>query len=53
MPVLESKLDTRSATFKQNRSDMIEMLETLEELYAEAAEGGGRRTGRRQAARRR
>ena len=41
MPVLESKLDTRSATFKQNRSDMIEMLETLEELYAEAAEGGG------------
>ena len=41
MPVLESKLDTRSATFKQNRSDMIEMLETLDGLYAEAAEGGG------------
>ena len=41
MSVMESKLDTRSAVFKQNRSDMIEMLETLEELYAEAAEGGG------------
>ena len=41
MSVMESKLDTRSEVFKQNRSDMIEMLETLEELYAEAAEGGG------------
>jgi acyl-CoA carboxylase subunit beta len=41
MSVLESKLDTRSETFQQNRSDMFEMLETLEGLYAEAAEGGG------------
>jgi acetyl-CoA carboxylase carboxyltransferase component len=41
MSVLESKLDTRSETFQQNRSDMVEMLDTLEGLYAEAAEGGG------------
>lgn len=41
MPILESKLDTRSERFKQNRADMIDMLETLDELYAEAAEGGG------------
>ncbi len=41
MPVLESKLDTRSEGFKQNRSDMMEMLATLDDLYAEAAEGGG------------
>ncbi len=41
MPILESKLDTRSDNFKQNRSDMVEMLETLDELYSEAAEGGG------------
>lgn len=41
MPILESKLDTRSDNFKQNRLDMIDMLETLDELYAEAAEGGG------------
>ena len=41
MSVLESKLDTRSEAFQQNQSDMVEMLDTLEGLYAEAAEGGG------------
>ncbi len=41
MPILESKLDIRAQSFQQNRADMIEMLDTLEELYAEAAEGGG------------
>ena len=41
MPVLESKLDTRSEVFKQNLSDMHERLNQLQELYDEAAEGGG------------
>ena len=41
MPELESKLDTRSEEYQQNRADMLEMLGTLDELYAEAAEGGG------------
>ncbi len=41
MSVLESRLDTRSEAFQQNRSDMMEMLKTLDDLYAEAAEGGG------------
>ena len=41
MSVLESKLDIRSEAFQQNRSDMVDMLDSLEELYAEAAEGGG------------
>ena len=41
MPVLESKLDTRSEVFQQNLSDMQERLNQLQELYDEAAEGGG------------
>ena len=41
MPELESKLDIRSEEYQQNRADMLEMLGTLDELYAEAAEGGG------------
>ena len=41
MAVLESKLDTRSEQFAQNRADMQEYLDQLEELYSEAAEGGG------------
>ncbi|MBV1959186.1 MAG: methylcrotonoyl-CoA carboxylase, partial [Pseudomonadales bacterium] len=41
MSLLESKLDTRSETFQQNQTDMFELMETLEGLYAEAAEGGG------------
>ena len=41
MPVLESKLDTRSEVFKTNKSDMLETLAQLQELYDEAAEGGG------------
>lgn len=41
MPVLESKLDTRSEIFQQNKSDMLDMLSTIDELLAEAAEGGG------------
>ncbi|MFL2526659.1 MAG: acyl-CoA carboxylase subunit beta [Candidatus Azotimanducaceae bacterium] len=41
MPVLESKLDTRSEVFQQNLSDMHERLTQLQELYDEAAQGGG------------
>ena len=41
MPVLESKLDTRSDAFKQNKADMLETLDELQQLYDEAAEGGG------------
>jgi acetyl-CoA carboxylase carboxyltransferase component len=41
MPELESKLDTRSEIYQQNRSDMLEMLDTINELMGEAAEGGG------------
>lgn len=41
MPVLETKLDTRSEIFQQNREDMLEMLGTVEELLMEASQGGG------------
>ena len=41
MPILETKLDTRSDTFQQNRSDMLEMLGTIDELLEESAQGGG------------
>jgi len=41
MSVLGSKLDTRTDAFEQNRNDMLEMLATIEELHAEAAQGGG------------
>ncbi|MCH8332336.1 acyl-CoA carboxylase subunit beta [Candidatus Sumerlaeota bacterium] len=41
MPVLDSDLDTRSDTYQRNRSDMLEMLGTIDELLEEAAQGGG------------
>ena len=41
MPVLESKLDTGSEQFLQNRADMLKMLEFMESLLLEAARGGG------------
>ena len=41
MPQLDSKLDTSSEQFQQNRSDMLELLDTVNDLLAEAAEGGG------------
>ncbi len=41
MAVLESNLDTRSETYQQNRSEMIEKLSMLDDLYEEAARGGG------------
>ena len=41
MPVLESKLDLRSEVFQQNKADMMKMLVYLNELFEEAAGGGG------------
>ena len=41
MPILDSKLDTRSEVFQQNKSDMLKMLEYLKELLEEASRGGG------------
>ena len=41
MSVLQSMLDTKSEVFEQNRSDMQEMLDTLDALHQEAAKGGG------------
>lgn len=41
MPQLKSKLDTRSEAFQQNKSDIIEMLATMDELLAEVEQGGG------------
>jgi acyl-CoA carboxylase subunit beta len=44
MPVLESQLDFRSDQFKVNRDHMVETLNALDTLYAEAAAGGGEET---------
>jgi acetyl-CoA carboxylase carboxyltransferase component len=41
MPILESKLDVRSKDAQRNRADMLQMLEVMEALQAEAARGGG------------
>ena len=41
MAILQSQLDTRSEQFQQNRTEMIEKLSQLDDLYEEAARGGG------------
>ena len=41
MPALESSLDASSEAFENNRADMQNLLETMNRLLAEAAEGGG------------
>ena len=41
MAVLESQLDVRSDAYRENRAGMLEMLARLDELYEEAARGGG------------
>ena len=41
MPALESNLDVSSEAFEKNRADMQDLLETMNSLLAEAAEGGG------------
>ncbi len=41
MSVIQSKLDTRSEQFLNNRSQMLDKLALLDELYEQAAQGGG------------
>ena len=41
MAVLESQLDVRSDGYRENHTGMLEMLAQLDELYEEAARGGG------------
>ncbi|MDE0223812.1 MAG: acyl-CoA carboxylase subunit beta [Gammaproteobacteria bacterium] len=41
MAVLESRLDVRSDAYRENREGMLEALARLDELYGEAAQGGG------------
>ncbi len=41
MGIIETRLDRRSETFSRNRADMLESLQTVEDLLAEAARGGG------------
>ncbi len=41
MPVLESTIDARAKEFRQNTSDMLEMLGELQELNNQVARGGG------------
>ena len=41
MSVIQSRLDTKGEQFQKNRSEMLAKLAFLDELYAEAAKGGG------------
>ncbi len=41
MAVLESQLDLRSDGYRENHAGMVHMLAQLDELYEEAARGGG------------
>ena len=41
MPILDSRLDRGSEAFAQNRQEMLEALEEMQALLAEAAQGGG------------
>ena len=41
MPVLETRLDTRSGQFQENLAAMQQMLDLMDSLLGEAAEGGG------------
>ena len=41
MAVLESQLDVRSDGYRENQTGMMNMLAQLDELYEEAARGGG------------
>ena len=42
MQVIKSRLDTRSQEYRKNRTEMLEMLEYIDVLHHEAAEGGGK-----------
>lgn len=41
MAIIESRLDRRSEIFARNRADMLDSLNMLDDLFAEAARGGG------------
>ena len=41
MSVIQSRLDTKSEQFQTNRAEMLAQLAFLDEMYAEAAKGGG------------
>ena len=47
MPILRSKLDTRSPAFEKKRDDMLEMIGEIEELLDVAAIGGGEKATQR------
>ena len=47
MPILRSKLDTRSPAFEKKRYDMLEMIGEIEELLDVAALGGGEKATQR------
>ncbi|MDK1024774.1 MAG: carboxyl transferase domain-containing protein [Gammaproteobacteria bacterium] len=41
MQIIQSKLETRSEQFLKNRTDMLEKLDEIDELFIQVAEGGG------------
>ncbi|MGK5093767.1 carboxyl transferase domain-containing protein [Deltaproteobacteria bacterium TL4] len=41
MPVIESQINTRSATFQENRAHMLGLLGELKQIVAQIKEGGG------------
>ena len=41
MPTFNSALDTSSANFQKNKTEMLEMIEVMEKLLLEASQGGG------------
>ena len=47
MPILRSKLDTRSPAFEKKRDDMLEMIGEIDELLDAAALGGGEKATQR------
>ena len=46
-PPLQSSLDTGGEIFSKNRSDMLEQIEAIDDLLAEASAGGGERATER------
>ena len=41
MQTIQTKLDIRSEDFSKNRTDMLEMLDEINDLLEQVAEGGG------------
>ena len=51
MPAIQTRLDTKSEQFTKNRDDMLTKLAFLDDLYEEAARGGGKESMARLASR--